>query len=252
MPECTPSASTSRSDGLFATTHWSVVLKAGSTESTQSRHALEHLCQTYWYPIYAHVRRRGYQPHDAQDLVQSFFAALIERSPFGKLSPDKGRFRSFLLAALGNFLADERDRRTAAKRGGGQVLLSLDETAAADAESRFALEPAAGATPEKDFDRRWALAVLERALEALDGEQAAAGRQGVFDRLRTFLTDATGSRDYTVVAAELNVPLNTVAVTVRRLRQRYRELVRAEIAKTLAHPEDVDAEMSHLLEAMRG
>ena len=249
MSDPTPNASTSRPDGLFATTLWTVVLAAGGTGTTQSRQALERLCQTYWYPIYAHVRRRGHSPHDAQDLVQSFFAALIERSPFQQLSPEKGRFRSFLLAALGNFLADERDRRHAAKRGGGQIILSLDETRA---EERFTLEPSTDASPEKEFDRRWALAVLERALEALAGEQRAAGKQKTFDHLQPFLTDATSSRDYSEVAAELNMQPNTVAVTVRRLRQRYRELVRAEIAGTVAQPADVDAEMGHLLAAMRG
>ena len=198
MHDSTPNASTSRPDALFVTTLWTVVLQAGSTETAQSRPALEYLCRAYWYPIYAHVRRRGYPPHDAQDLAQGFFAALLARSPFQELSPDKGRFRSFLLAALGHYLADERDRRHAAKRGGGQVLLSLDET---DAEERFALETATPATPERDFDRRWALAVLERALEALAREQAAAGKQHLFDRLRMFLLDATGSRDYSAVAA---------------------------------------------------
>ena len=249
MPDSTPSALASRPDGLFVTTLWTVVLRAGDTGSTQSCQALERLCQTYWYPIYAHIRRRGYPAQDAQDLAQGFFACLLERNPFPKLAPEKGRFRSFLLAALGNFLTDERDRRHAAKRGGGRTLVSLDETTA---EARFASDLSTGATPEKDFDRHWALAVLERALETLAREQSEAGRQQVFDRLRIFLTDATNQRDYSAVAAELNVPANTVAVTVRRLRQRYRDLVRAEIAGTLAQPADVDAEMRHLLEAVRG
>ena len=249
MPDPMPSDSTGRPSGEFATTLWTVVLQAGSAETTASRQALEWLGQAYWYPLYAHIRRRGHPPQDAQDLVQGFFASLIERSPFGRLTADRGRFRSFLLAALGNYLADERDRRHAAKRGGGQTLLSLDETTA---EDRYAFEPAASTSPEKDFDRRWAHSVLERALDALAQEQAAAGKQRVFERLRVFLTDATGRSDYTESAEELKVPANTVAATVRRLRQRYRELVRAEIAETLGQPADVDAEMGHLLDALRG
>jgi RNA polymerase sigma-70 factor (ECF subfamily) len=237
------------SDGLFVTTLWTTVLQAGSAETTQSRPALERLCRAYWYPIYAHVRRRGHSPHDAQDLTQGFFARLIAQCAWQDLSPAKGRFRSFLLAVLANFLADERDRRDALKRGGGQIVLSLDETAA---EERYALEAGGGATPEQEFDRRWALAVLERAIEALALEQTSAGRQHQFGQLRGFLLDATGTRDYTAVATELKMPPNTVAVNVRRLRQRYRELVRAEVAQTLAHPEDVDAELSHLLAAVRG
>ena len=249
MPESSPNSSSDRPDGVFATTLWTVVVQAGHSHSTQSRPALERLCQTYWYPIYAHVRRRGFSPHDAQDLTQGFFARLLAQSPFQGLSPEKGRFRSFLLASLGNYLADERDRQDAAKRGGGQAVLSLDETVA---EGRYSLEPATSTTPEKDFDRRWAAAVLDRALEVLAQEQAVAGKQPLFEHLRTFLTDATDRCDYSVAAAGLNIPANTVAVTVRRLRQRYRELVRGEIAETLVHPADVDIEMNHLLAAMRG
>lgn len=198
MPDSTPDSPAARPEGLFATTLWTVVLAAGSSESTRARPALERLCRTYWYPIYAQIRRRGYASHDAQDLAQGFFAHLLARNRLHDLSPDKGRFRSFLLAALGNYLSDDRDRQQAVRRGGGQPVLSLDETAA---EGRYVLEPATGATPEKDFDRRWALAVLEHALDALAREQTAAGKQYVFNRLRTFLVEATGSRDYVAVAA---------------------------------------------------
>jgi RNA polymerase sigma-70 factor (ECF subfamily) len=249
MSDAAPNASTSRPDGLFATTLWTVVLKAGSAETTQARTALERLCQGYWYPLYAHARRRGHSPHDAQDLVQGFFADLIERSPFQQLSPDKGRFRSFLLAALDNFMAGEWDRRNAAKRGGGRLILSVDDPAV---ENRLAGEPASAASPERDFDRRWAQAVLERALDALEAEQTTAGRQATFAHLRPFLTDATDNRDYSALAKVLAMPPNTVAVTVRRLRQRYRELVRAEIAETVAEAADVEAELGHLRAAMRG
>jgi RNA polymerase sigma factor (sigma-70 family) len=249
MPDSTSNASTGQPAGGFATTLWTTVLRAGASESTQSRAALEHLCQGYWYPLYAHARRRGHSPHDSQDVVQGFFADLIERSPFQQLSPEKGRFRSFLLAALDHFMSDERDRRNAAKRGGGRAPLSLDE---ASAEGRFAHEPAGDSSPERDFDRRWALEVLERAMDALEQEQSQAGKQAMFVRLRPFLTDATDHGDYPELARELEMAPNTLAVTVRRLRQRYRELVRAAIAETVEHPADVDAEMGHLLAAMRG
>jgi DNA-directed RNA polymerase specialized sigma24 family protein len=249
MSDPKPANLSSHPDGGFATTLWTVVLQAGGTGTTQSRAALERLGQLYWFPLYAHARRRGCAPQDAQDAVQGLFAELIERSPFQGLSPDKGRFRSFLLAALDHFLADERDRRNAAKRGGGRVHLSLDEAAA---EDHLAIEPAGDASPERDFDRRWALAVLDRALDALEREQAGADKQARFARLRPFLTDTTGNGDYTALARELEMPANSVAVAVRRLRQRYRELVRAGIAETVAHPADVDAEMGHLLAAVRG
>jgi len=249
MPDPAPNDSTSRPDGLFATTLWTTVLRAGGTETTQARAALERLCRAYWYPLYAHARRRGHSPHDAQDIVQGFFADLIERSPFQQLSPDKGRFRSFLLAALNHFMADERDRRLAAKRGGGQITFSMDDTTA---KNRFSHEPASDTSPEKDFDRCWALTVLQKALDELAEEQAAAGKESLFEKLRPFLTDATGSGDYEALSRELTVPANTLAVTVRRLRQRYRELVRAEIAETVNSPADVETEMGHLLAAMRG
>jgi RNA polymerase sigma-70 factor (ECF subfamily) len=183
-------------------------------------------------------------------LTQSFFAHLLDQNPFQELAPSKGRFRSFLLAALGNHLADELDRKQAAKRGGGRAIVSLDE--AAD-ESRYEFEPRANiAGPEKEFDRRWALAILEKALDALGREQEVEGKRALFDRLKEFLTDPTGNCDYTEAAIQLNKPPNTIAVTVRRLRLRYRELVRAEITLTLANPADVDAEMGHFLAALRG
>jgi RNA polymerase sigma factor (sigma-70 family) len=235
--------------GVFATTHWSVVLAAQREGSTCARDALSRLCQTYWYPLYAHARRRGLSPQDAEDAVQGFFAALLERQPFERLSPEQGRFRSFLLAALDNFLADARDRRNALKRGGGQPVLSLD---AGDAENRYGLEAAAELPPDKAFDRRWAMTVLEQALDALATEQAATGKAVEFERLQPFLADTTAHGDYAVIAKELGQPLNTVAAKVRRLRQRYRELVRAEIAHTITHPAEIETEMGHLLAALRG
>lgn len=250
MASSDSSASAKQPDGGFATTHWSLVLRAGSANaSTQAREALAQLCQTYWYPLYAFVRRQGHSPHDAQDLTQEFFARLLERNAIGSVDRERGRFRAFLLASLKNFLRDEWDKLRAQKRGGGARLLSLDD---ADGENRFALEPVSHASPEREFDRNWARWVLERALDALEREQSEAGKSSQFERLRPFLTDATDNQDYSAVGTELAVPPNTVAVTVRRLRHRYRELVRAQIAETVAFPGDVDQEMGHLLAAMRG
>lgn len=243
------SDSTSRPAGPFETTLWTVVLQAGSAETTQSRAALEHLCRAYWHPLYCYARRRGHSAPDAQDLVQGFFAELIASNPFQKLSPDKGRFRAFLLAAMNYFLSGDYDRRSAAKRGGCIAPLSLDEPIA---EERYLQAPASILSPEKEFDRRWAMAVLERALNALASDQAALGKQMFFKKLQPFLTDATGRSDYSHVAAELRMAPNSVAVAVHRLRQRYQELVRAEVAETVGVSGDVDAEMRELLEAIRG
>ncbi len=247
MPDSTSSDSSTHLPGHFETTLWTVVLQAGSTETTQSRAALEQLCRAYWHPLYCYVRRRGHAPHDAQDLVQGFFADLIESNPFPKLSPDKGRFRAFLLAAMNYYLSGDYDRRTAAKRGGGVAPLSLDEPTA---EERYLQVPASTLSPEKEFDRHWALAVLERALNTLAAEQTARCRQSHFEKLRPFLTDATGKSDYLRVAAELQTTPNAVAVTVHRLRQRYQELVRHIVAGTVGPAGDVDAEMRALLAAM--
>jgi RNA polymerase sigma-70 factor (ECF subfamily) len=241
--------STNRAAGHFESTLWTVVLQAGSEETTQSRAALEQLCRAYWPPLYCYVRRRGHSPPDAQDMVQGFFADLIARNPFQKLSPDKGRFRAFLLAGMNYFLSGDYDRRNAAKRGGGIAPLSLEEPVA---EERYLQAPANGLTPEREFDRRWALAVLERALNALAAEQAASGKQMLFEKLQPFLTDATGKGDYSRAAAELQMTPNAVAVVVHRLRQHYQELVRAEVAETIGASGDVDAEMRELLEAVRG
>lgn len=246
MQDTSPSADSDHTAQRFATTHWTVVVHAGS-QTPAARDALNELCQTYWHPLYAFVRRRGYAVHDAQDLVQSFLLDLIERSPFQKLSPEHGRFRSFLLASLTNFLASDWDRRRAAKRGGGTVF-SLNDTAA---EERYLLEPAAGDSPENSFDRRWARTVLDQALHALATEQAAAGKQALFETLRAHLTDATGRRDHAELAAQLGLTPNAVAVMVHRLRARYRELVRLTVAQTVAEGANVDEEMKHLLAAMR-
>src|SRR6266478_8816352 len=222
------------SAAAFTGTHWSVVLSAGQPGSTQAEAALEKLCRTYWYPLYAYVRRQGHTSHDAQDLTQQFFARLLARNYLGAVAREKGKFRSFLLAAINHFMADERDRARAAKRGGGKVVISLDEQ---DAETRFQADLASPLTPDKVFEKRWAMTLLEQAFAKLREESLAAGNAERFDRLKTFLQDGTDAGDYTAMGSELGMAANTVAKAVHRLRQRYKELVRAEVANTVASPD---------------
>ena|SRR5579859_3332494 len=231
----------------FDTTHWSVVTLAGDTRSPQSADALEKLCRVYWPPLYAFIRRQGHTEEDAQDLTQEFFARFLERNQFEAVDPRKGKFRTFLLAALTHFLSNQRDRERAAKRGGGQKLISLDEI---KSEQMRHLEPASDLSPDKLFDARWAMTVLEHALAELRRELDADGKAAHFEELKNFLTADPGGGDYSAAAVKLGVASQTVAVMVFRLRQRYRELVRAEVAHTVCSPLDVDEEMRHLLEAL--
>jgi RNA polymerase sigma factor (sigma-70 family) len=227
----------------FSTTHWSVVLAAGQGESAVAAAALEKLCHTYWYPLYAFIRRRGYGPEDAQDLTQAFLLHLFRRNPFSGLDQRKGRFRSFLLAALNYFLADQRDRALAARRGGGRQILSFD---ALEAEARYRLEPADERSPDKLFDRRWALTLLEQVLARLGQEFKDGGKARVFDRLRDYLVAGAGNEPYAQVAAELQMTEEAVKKAVQRLRRRYYQLFREEIAQTLANPSEVEDELRHL------
>ena len=227
----------------FTRTRWSLVLQAGATASPDSAEALERLCRAYWPPIYGFLRRKGQSPHDAQDIAQGFFAALLRRNDFAHADQAKGRFRTYLLGALTHFLADERDRADAKKRGGGEVPISLDET---DAEGRYLAEPATEATPERAFDQRWATTLLEQSFAQLQDEFRAAGKQQVFDQLKLFLTQEAGPGGYDAVAALLRLQPGTVAVTVHRMRSRYRELLRAQVAETVADPKEVDDEFRAL------
>lgn len=227
----------------FQDTHWSVVLRAGGDTSTTAGAALDRLCHTCWYPVYAFVRRQGHGPHDAQDLTQEFFSSLLRRDTFADADPNKGRFRSFLLGALKHFLADQRDKLRAEKRGGRCETFSLD---ALEPEARYALEPALDLTPERIFDRRWAAALLEQALHRLREEFTAAGKVRQFDLLKPFLSSDAGPGGYDEVAVELETSPQTVAVSVHRLRQRYREAVRAEIAHTVTNPDNVEEELRGL------
>ena len=230
----------------FHTTRWSIIVSARG-EASGARIALGKLCETYWYPLYAFVRRQGMSEHDAQDLTQEFFVRLLEKSWLDGVDRERGRFRSWLLASMKHFLANEWDRAHRLKRGGGQTVLSLD---AKTAEVRYALEPADHMTADRIFERRWALTLLEQVLERLRREFAAAGKEKAFDELKGALTG--GKVAYTQIAAQLNLNEGAARVAVHRLRLRYRDLVRAEIAETVATEDDVDAEVRHLFAALAG
>lgn len=235
------------SGGWFSTTHWSIVLSAGKNPSEGSAEALEKLCRSYWYPLYAYIRRRGHGPEEAEDLTQEFFARLLTSNGLSGVDRARGKFRSFLLAALNHFLANEWDRATAAKRGGAQRLISLDDE---DAEERYRLEPGSDATSEKVFERSWARTLLAQALARLRDEFSAVGKADQFEQLKCFLTEETGDGGYTAAAERLKMSTGAVAVAVHRLRQRYRELVRAEIARTVTTPLEVEEEVHHLFAAL--
>ena len=239
--------STTRDAGRFATTQWTLVLAAGNGTAAAADEALAALCQTYWYPVYAFVRRRGHDPDDARDLTQSFFARVIEKSALGHADPARGRFRSFLLTAVQNFLANEHAKSQAQKRGGGVGVVPLD---AADAESRFAGEPSHALTPERLFDRRWAMVQLELCLDELRQEYARRGQSPLFVRLQPFLGGDVPGGSYPAVAAELGMTESAIKVAVHRLRQRYRELLRRQILQTVTSPDEVDDEVRHLFAAL--
>lgn len=224
----------------FSTTRWTMIVEAGRASDGPGRMAMEELCRTYWYPLYAHVRRRGYSKEDAEDLTQAFFARLLEKNSLDGLSPERGRFRSFLLAALKHFLANEWDKSQCKKRGGGAILLSLDWQ---DAESRYRIEPADQLSPDKLYDRTWALTLLERVLQRLE---LANQCNAHFAELKPCLTTERRAIDYPEVAARLGMGENTLRVAVHRLRKQYRELLRAEIAETLVDPGLLDDELQAL------
>jgi RNA polymerase sigma-70 factor (ECF subfamily) len=226
----------------FVTTHWSVVLKAGQNDTSRAGAALGRLCQTYWYPLYAYVRHRGYSTHDAQDLTQAFFARLLEKNWIGSADREKGHFRSFLLTAMKRFLADEWDKARAQKRGGGQSLFSIQFDTA---ESRLSHEPVDEITPEQRFERRWVLTLLEEVLDRLRTEYDREGNAAVFAALNSCLVGDRTSLPYAVLAGKLCLSESAVKSAVHRLRQRYRKLLRDEIAQTVAAPSEVDEELRH-------
>ena len=227
---------------VFATTHWSVVLAAGRTDVPQAQDALEKLCQTYWLPLYAYVRRRGYSPEDAKDLTQEFFAWLLDRNWLARADQQRGRFRSFLLTSFSHFLANEWDKARAQKRGGGQVV-SLPCNAA---EARCGWEPADNLTPEQSFERRWALTLLDQVMDRLSAEYAQAGKGELFGELKPCLLGERAAQPYAALAVKVGMTEGSIKVAVYRLRQRYRQLLRDELANTVAAPEEVEEEMRYL------
>jgi len=207
------------------------------------------LCGNYWYPLYAYVRRQGHNPHDAQDLTQAFFARLLEKNYLADVQREKGRFRSFLLASLKHFLANEWDRERALKRGGGRKLIALDEDSA---ESRYKLEPKDDLSADKIYERRWALTLLDQVLSKLRTEFEADGKTQQFDTLKDYLASGRTSVSYARAAERLGMNEGAVKVAVHRLRKRYRELLRAEIAQTVATASEIDAEIRYLFAALSG
>jgi len=232
----------------FVTTHWSVVLTAARSDTTRAQDALAKLCQTYWHPLYAYVRRRGHSPEDAQDLTQEFFARLLERNAIATVSPEKGRFRSFLLASLNHFLSDEWDKARAQKRGAGKVI-SLDTQ---NAETWLRQQPVEKLTPEKAFELRWAITLLEQVYRRLEEEHRRQGKTELFDALRTTLAGPGNSAPYAELAARLNMNEGAVKVAVHRLRQRYRALLRETIAETVESEAEVEEELRYLMRVVAG
>jgi len=234
------------SDAWFVTTHWSVVLSARDNESPQSAVALETLCRTYWYPLYAYLRRQGRAPHDAQDLTQGFFARLLQKDYLQAAAREKGRFRTFLLIALKRFLANEWDRQHALKRGGFAPVVPIDQDFA---ESRLAADPSPNVQPDLLFDRHWAMTLLDRAMARLHDEYVASGRAQLFEYLQSCLARDESALPYAQIAARLKLTEAAVKMAVHRLRGRYREILRAEIAHTVSTPEEVEEEIRHLFSA---
>lgn len=233
----------------FATTCWSIVLNAGAADEANSAAALTTLFQTYWYPLYAYVRRRGVNSDEAQDIVQGFFVRLLEKGSLTTLTPERGRFRSFLLTAIKHFLINERHRAQAQKRGGKQRPLSLDFPSG---ESRLALMPVDSATPERIFDRQWALALLEIVMRKLEAEYRQQGRERQFEVLKEALVGSGQRIGYAKLGEPLGLSEAASRQTVGRMRKRYRELLREEVAATLANPGEIDDEIRELFRSLSG
>jgi RNA polymerase sigma factor (sigma-70 family) len=250
LPATMAEASSATSRGApqaFPHTHWSVVLTAGRADTQRAHAALARLCETYWYPLYAYARRRGNSPEDAQDLTQEFFARLLERNTVAQADPERGRFRSFLLASLKNFLVHEWEKSHAQKRGGQARLISLDLDTA---EIRYAQPIAPGDTPDKAFDRQWALALLDVVLGRLRKEYADGGRGSLFFALKETLAGGRLDISHRVLGERLGMSEGAVKVAAHRMRQRYRELLREEITNTVAGPKEAEEELQHLFAAL--
>lgn len=230
----------------FATTHWSVIVAASRPDNDGHDQALATLCNHYWLPVYAYIRRRGNKPEDAQDLTQEFFARLLAKQWLAGIEPQGSRFRSFLLTAVSRFLANEHDRNSTAKRGGGTPPLNLDE---AESLCRDALTSAD--SPERTYDRRWAITLLNRAMDRLRTEVQDSGKARPFEALHGFLSREAEPGEYAALGAQLQLSAGAVGVAVHRLRQRYRQLLRLEVAETLSDPALADEELRHLYAALQ-
>jgi len=237
------------SHAAFVSTHWSMVLAAGHSSAPGAREALGKLCGSYWFPLYAFIRRQGHTPHDAQDSTQQFFVWLIEHKHLRVADAERGKFRSFLLTMLKHFLSDERKKVRAQKRGGGQELLSLD---AQSAEDRYCLELATDVIPETYFDRRWALTVMEQTVARLREEYIVADRAELFEELKHFQPGEETGLSYAEVAVRLGLTESAVKSAIYRLRQRHGDLLREEIAHTVTTPAEVDEEIRHLIAVLGG
>ena len=247
MSGYTPSNSKLPGAGRFATTHWSVVMAAGRPKSASYQQALETLCKTYWFPLYAYLRRHGYESHKAEDYTQAFFTGLLAKGGLRLADPKRGKFRSFLLSSLKHFLSNERARARAKKCGGGRKILSLDFQ---NAESQYALEPRDELSPDKLFERSWALTVLDRTMARMQAEAISTNKQKLFDHLKVYLTAEKSSVPYRDAAAELDMAEGAVRVAVHRLRRRYREILRDEIAQTVTSDDQIDEEIRDLFAAL--
>jgi len=230
--------------GCFHTTHWTDVLAAGAEDSSEANEALARLCQTYWLPIYAFIRKRGHGPQQAQDLTQEFFAGFLEKRRVAQAARDRGRFRSFLMTSVENFLRNAHDRSQAQKRGGGRSLISLDNQ---DAEALYLEARSDDADPAAAFEQRWASTLLQTVLRRLQDEFVTGGRADLFDALQTHLWGDADSTSYPLLAERFAMTVANVKTTAHRLRARYRELLREEIARTVSHPGEIDDEIRHLM-----
>src|SRR6185295_5595036 len=237
MIDCVPNKMSGSPTPRFDTTSWTLVLAAAVNPTTDSRRALAMLCQTYWHPVYAFIRRNGYDREQSQDLTQGFFAVLLEKNYLDAADRHRGKFRSFLLTAVKHFLANQLEREHAQKRGGGQTPTSIDLV---EAEKWYVPSAVEEATPESLFERRWALSLLERVLARLRAESAAAGKPDQFDRLSAFLNQDSEDARYKEVADSMGMSAGALRMSVHRMRQKYRRFLREEIAETVSSPEEID------------
>jgi len=231
----------------FHTTHWTVILTARDENATIGQDALASLCSTYWYPLYAFIRRQGSNPHEAQDFTQEFFRQFLERNALAYVRPTAGKFRSFLLACLKNFLAKQRERAGAQRRGGGCVVLPLDT---GDAETRYLLEPADRLTPDAIFERRWAFALLERAMSELRRKHSSDDKRQQFEELQGFLPGGQGGCSRTELAAKRGVSVGAIDVAIHRLRQQFGVVLREQVAQTVSSEGEVEEELRYLISVL--